>query len=69
MVVSWPATISSDTDPWHKPSRKLEPGMYEMLQECETLHNFALSMRSDEFAMLVVAGERRLYTANTAMIA
>ncbi len=61
------ADIASDSNQWRTPSGKLELAMGEMLQEWETLNNFALPARSDEFPLLLVAGERRLYTANTAI--
>ncbi len=59
--------IIDDTFQWRKESGKLELGMGEMLQEWRTLQDFKLPARSDEFPLLLVAGERRLYTANTAI--
>jgi anaerobic selenocysteine-containing dehydrogenase len=61
------ADIHNDAQQWRKPSGKLELGMSEMLEEWDTLRNFKLPDRSDEFPLLLVAGERRLYTANTAI--
>lgn len=61
------ADITNDSHQWRKPSGKLELGMREMLQEWETLSAFRLPERSAEFPFLLVAGERRLYTANTAI--
>jgi anaerobic selenocysteine-containing dehydrogenase len=61
------ADIRTDRRQWRKASGKLELGMGEMLQEWETLQDFSLPPRSDEFPLLLVAGERRQYTANTAI--
>ena len=66
-VVVSHADIPTDTQQWRKPSGTLEPAMTEMLQEWTTLHDFKLPTRSAEFPLLLVAGERRLYTANTAI--
>ena len=61
------ADIHNDSRQWRMPSGKLELGMSEMLQEWNVLKDFNLPARSDEFPFLLVAGERRLYTANTAI--
>lgn len=61
------ADVHSDTQQWRMPSGRIELGMGEMLQEWATLKDFALPARSDRFPLLLVAGERRLYTANTAI--
>lgn len=61
------ADVTNDPKQWRKPSGKLELGMAEMLDECEGLKKFYLPTRSDDFPFLLVAGERRLYTANTAI--
>lgn len=52
---------------WRKPSGKLELGMSEMLGDLRGLAEYNLPERSDEFPLLLAAGERRLYTANTAI--
>jgi formate dehydrogenase len=61
------ADIHNDSRQWRMPSGKLELGMSEMLQEWQSLKDFKSPPRSDEFPLLLVAGERRLYTANTAI--
>ena len=61
------ADLDSDAGQWRKPSGKLELGMQEMLAELDRLKQFDLPVRSDDFPFLLVAGERRLYTANTAI--
>jgi len=58
---------SDDQQQWRMPSAKLELAMGEMLQEWKTLKQYQLPERSDEFPLLLVAGERRAYTANTAI--
>ena len=58
---------SDDQQQWRMPSAKLELAMGEMLQEWKTLKAYQLPERSDEFPLLLVAGERRAYTANTAI--
>ena len=65
--------IVSSADPehgsnqWRKESGKVELGMGEMLGEWATLPEYRLPERTDEFPLLLAAGERRLYTANTAI--
>jgi formate dehydrogenase len=61
------ADVHNDRRQWRMASGKLELGMSEMLQEWNTLKDFTLPQRSDDFPLLLVAGERRLYTANTAI--
>ncbi len=61
------ADIRADTQQRRKPSGKPEIGMTEMLEEWATLRDFKLPTRTAEFPFLLVAGERRLYTANTAI--
>ncbi|MEM9623333.1 MAG: molybdopterin-dependent oxidoreductase [Pseudomonadota bacterium] len=54
-----------DTSQWRKPDGKLELLVGEMNDELDTLGDYRLPERSDEFPLLLCAGERRLYTANT----
>lgn len=59
--------VADDPHQWRKDSGRLELGMAEMLEEFERLTEYNLPVRADEFPFLLVAGERRLYTANTAI--
>ena len=61
------ADITNDPHQWRMPSGKPELGMSEMPQEWESLRDLKLPERSTEFPLLLVAGERRLHTANTAI--
>ena len=61
------ADPEADARQWRKPSGRIELGMAEMLQEWRTLDGFSLPSRNDAFPLLLVAGERRQYTANTAI--
>ena len=54
-----------DHTQWRKPDRKIHLGIAEMNDEIDTLPDYALPERTDEFPLLLCAGERRLYTANT----
>lgn len=56
--------IGDDTQ-WPRPGGKIELNVGEMNDELDTLGDYALPQRSDEFPLLLCAGERRLYTANT----
>jgi anaerobic selenocysteine-containing dehydrogenase len=61
------ADVATDRHQWRMGSGKLELRMSEMLEEWTTLEDFEMPARSDEFPLLLVAGERRAYTANTAI--
>lgn len=61
------AEPGDDPNQWRKPSGKVELGMGEMLNELQRLRCFDLPARSTDFPFLLVAGERRSYTANTAI--
>ncbi len=54
-----------DHTQWRLPDRKLNLLVGEMSDEIDTLGDYALPSRTDEFPLLLCAGERRLYTANT----
>ena len=54
-----------DHTQWRKPDRKIHLGIGEMNDEIDTLSDYRLPERTDEFPLLLCAGERRLYTANT----
>ena len=54
-----------DVTQWRKPNKKLDLGIGEMIDEVGTLPEYRLPKRTDEFPLLLSAGERRSYTANT----
>ncbi len=54
-----------DDTQWCHPDRKLHLHMAEMSDEIDYLKQFRLPKRTDEFPLLLAAGERRTYTANT----
>ena len=54
-----------DATQWRLPDRKIHLGIAEMNDEIDTLSDYALPERTDEFPLLLCAGERRSYTANT----
>ncbi len=54
-----------DATQWRLPDGKIHLGIAEMNDEIDTLSDYALPERTDEFPLLLCAGERRSYTANT----
>jgi len=54
-----------DDSQWRKPDGKLNLLMGEMSDEIDYLAKFKLPKRTDEYPLILSAGERRLYTANT----
>ncbi len=62
-------TVSSnqigDHTQWRMPDRRIHLGIGEMNDEIDTLADYRLPERSEEFPLLLCAGERRSYTANT----
>ena len=54
-----------DATQWRKPDGKVNLRVGEMSDELEKLGDFELPGRSDEYPLLLAAGERRSYTANT----
>lgn len=54
-----------DYTQWKKLDQKLHLHMAEMSEEIEFLKLFKMPKRTDEFPLLLAAGERRTYTANT----
>lgn len=54
-----------DRTQWRMPDRKIHLGIGEMIDELDTLPNYELPERTEEFPLLLCAGERRSYTANT----
>jgi formate dehydrogenase len=53
------------TRQFRMPSGKVEVAMQEMLQDFARLTDYDLPSRTDEFPLVLAAGERRAYTANT----
>ena len=60
-------SMDDRSDQWRKASGKVELGMSEMLGDLAKLTEYKLPERTDEFPLILAAGERRLYTANTAI--
>lgn len=56
---------AGDASQWRKPDGKLHLLMGEMSDEIDYLAKYRLPTRTDEFPLILSAGERRLYTANT----
>lgn len=54
-----------DPSQWRHADRKLHLNIGEMLDEMEELADYRLPGRSEEFPLLLCAGERRSYTAQT----
>ncbi|MDE0064289.1 MAG: molybdopterin-dependent oxidoreductase [Gammaproteobacteria bacterium] len=54
-----------DHTQWRMPDRRIQLGIGEMNDEIDTLSDYRLPERTDEFPLLLCAGERRSYTANT----
>ena len=54
-----------DATQWRRADRKINLGIGEMIDEVGTLPEYRLPKRTDEFPLLLCAGERRSYTANT----
>lgn len=54
-----------DHTQWRKPDRKIHLRVGEMHDEIDMLSEYRLPERTDAFPLLLCAGERRLYTANT----
>ena len=54
-----------DASQWRHANRKINLLMGEMSDEIDYLKQFKLPERTDEFPLVLSAGERRLYTANT----
>ena len=54
-----------DHTQWRMPDRKIHLGIGEMNDEVDTLSDYQLPERTEEFPLLLCAGERRSYTANT----
>ncbi|MEM7362615.1 MAG: molybdopterin-dependent oxidoreductase [Pseudomonadota bacterium] len=59
------ADVNNDPTQWRKPGGKIQLQMSEMLDDLEALREYRMPERTDEFPLLLAAGERRLYTANT----
>ncbi|MBC81230.1 MAG: molybdopterin oxidoreductase [Gammaproteobacteria bacterium] len=56
---------AGDASQWRKPDGKLHLLMGEMSDEIDYLAKYRLPTRTDKFPLILSAGERRLYTANT----
>ena len=54
-----------DHTQWRMPDRRIHLGIGEMNDEIDTLSEYRLPERTEEFPLLLCAGERRSYTANT----
>ncbi|MBJ38659.1 MAG: molybdopterin oxidoreductase [Gammaproteobacteria bacterium] len=54
-----------DATQWRHADGKVQLGIGEMNDEIDTLPEFRLPERTDEYPLLLCAGERRSYTANT----
>ena len=54
-----------DASQWRRADGKINLLMGEMSDEIDYLKQFKLPKRTDEFPLVLSAGERRLYTANT----
>lgn len=54
-----------DASQWRMPGGRLNLHLAELQDELDTLGAYRLPERTDEFPLLLCAGERRLYTANT----
>ena len=54
-----------DASQWRRADGKINLLMGEMSDEIDFLKQFKLPKRTDEFPLVLSAGERRLYTANT----
>lgn len=54
-----------DHTQWRMPDRRIHLGIGEMNDEIDTLAEYRLPERTEAFPLLLCAGERRPYTANT----
>lgn len=61
------ADVDNDPRQWRKPSGRLELGMREMLDDLSALQSMQLPGRTEAFPLLLMAGDRRGTTDNTAL--